>query len=1111
MRFGILGAVEVTGADGRPVRVGGSRLRALLAMLLLDVNRPVSVDRLVDGLWDARPPADAANALQSLVSRLRAALEPCRQAGSTGRLVESGPGGYRLVADPDTVDAHRFTALATTGRRELAAGDPVAAAATLARALALWRGPALADITEAPYTASAAARLNEARLTATEDHAEAALAAGRHAELVGDLQALAGEHPLRERLGGLLVRALYACGRQADALAAYQRIRQALAEELGMDPSPELRAVHQSVLRQDPTLLAARPTGARSGEPVTNLRAQFTSFVGRDADLTRVGTLLGEARLVTLVGPGGAGKTRLAVESAARLDGSFPGGVWLVELAPAAEPAELPHLVADALGVRQATRFTGHRDTGPVRTTDPTDRLVRALAGRQLLLVLDNCEHLVDAAAGFVERLLCDCPGVRVLATSREPLGITGEMLYPVPPLATPPDRVGATEALDYPAVRLFVDRGVAARPDFTVHTGNVAAVARVCRRLDGMPLAIELAAARLRVLPVDQVAARLDDRFGLLTSGSRTALPRHRTLRAVVEWSWDLLDDRERVLARRLSAFSAGATLDAAERVCAGEGLAADEVFDVLAGLVDRSLVEADTADRSTDRCGSAGQVADSVPRYRMLETVRAYAAERLVASGEQQRTREAHARYFLDLAETADPGLRGHHQLDWIGRLVAEQDNLHATLRWAVETPDPEIAVRMVSALTWYWVLRGHHAEAVDWARQVVTAVGDEPPTGRLADYVGCLLGASIDPADPGTLVPVVDRGLRMLAEAGEPEPRRPLFLLLRLLTALLGDQPGSPGALLDTWLVDPDPWIRAFARSARGAVRLNQGEPEAAVEDLEVGLAGHRSVGDRWGMCQCLTHLAELAGYQGDNPRAVALMDEAGRCAGELGATAELPELVLRRSMVRSRTGDLTGARADMAEARRWADRLPQPHLRALVLLAEGELAWQAGRMNEAEERYDQARQVTPAEGGEPQARALAGCAVARCALARGEVLRARELVAAALAVPRLLIDRPVTASVLETLAAVELAGGDPGRAALLLGAAEATRGMPDLGNPHTRVVVAAVRRALGEPAYDRARRRGAALDRGEFFDLVGVSGDQVTPSRGRPVPPAARTPR
>ncbi|MFJ4327718.1 BTAD domain-containing putative transcriptional regulator [Streptomyces tricolor] len=561
MRFGILGPVEIHTDDGTPLDPGGPRPRALLTLLLLDAGRPVSVRRLLDGLYGPEPPAGAVAALQSQISRLRRRLAP-----HTG--IDAVPAGYTLAVDPDAVDAHRFARLAAEGRTALAAGDHPRAAALLRDALALWRGPALPDL---PDAHADRARLEELRRAVVPDRIEAELGSGCGPELVAELRALLRRHPLDERLYEQLMRALHAAGRPAEALAVYEEARRTLADELGADPSPELSALHLHLLR-DGAGAPARP----------RLPAQLTRFVGREAELSRIDRALADSRLVTLTGPGGVGKTRLALE-AARTRAGTPPDVCLVELAPLADGARIPYAVLAALGVRDGFRSPA---------TDALDRLLAVLADREVLVVLDNCEHLVDSAARTVALLLGACPGVRVLATGRESLGITGELLVPVPPLP------------EEPAVRLLRDRARAVRPDFDDH----ARVPEICRALDGLPLAIELAAARLRTLSVDELADRLHDRFRVLARGDRAKAPRHRTLRAVVEWSWELLDAEERDLASRLTVFAGGATLDAVAAVC---GVPYPE--EPLASLVEKSFLE----------------VSDG--RYRMLETIRAFAAESL------------------------------------------------------------------------------------------------------------------------------------------------------------------------------------------------------------------------------------------------------------------------------------------------------------------------------------------------------------------------------------------------------------------------------------------------------------------------------------------------
>ena len=621
--MGVLGPLEVTDAAGRPVRVAGQRVRALLILLAMDAGRVVSARSLIELLWPDERPVDAANALQSLVSRLRVAL---RQAGLPDGVVESSAVGYRLAASPAAVDALAFEAQARAGRQALAGGDPATAARLLREALARWRGPALADVAGEEFAAAPAARLAELRGAAQLDRIEAELALGAVGPaLIGELRELTAADALAERPAALMMRALAAVGRQAEALAVYQRTRDLLAEDLGVDPSRQLAQAYLAVLRQEvPAATGAvgggavgaegraapigaigtasatgsteaaensdrpdaerpdaeRPGTERPGAPRHGGSwRQPTSFVGRDPDVVGVLKQLAAERLVTLTGPGGVGKTRLAVEAAGRLTGG--GFAWLagsasfVALAPLTEPSEVPHAVLDALGLRE--RSIARR--GADGAADPIERLCAALAERDALLILDNCEHVIEPAAILVSRLLADCPGVRVLATSREPLRIGGESLYVVAPLPVPPDadpadlasrRWPETDPSSFPAVRLFADRAASVLPDFQLDAGIAASVAQICRTLDGMPLAIELAVPWLRTLTPAQLAERLDDRFALLTGGSRASLPRHQTLRATVDWSWQLLSEPERVLARRLAVFPGGATLAAAEQVCA-------------------------------------------------------------------------------------------------------------------------------------------------------------------------------------------------------------------------------------------------------------------------------------------------------------------------------------------------------------------------------------------------------------------------------------------------------------------------------------------------------------------------------------------------------------
>ncbi|WP_206502128.1 AfsR/SARP family transcriptional regulator [Streptomyces chrestomyceticus] len=751
MRYGILGTAQAHRSDGTPVALGGPRLRALLTALALRPGRALAADLLIADVWGPEPPADATGALQALVARLRR---------SVGRdAIDSVHGGYRLCADPSDVDLHRFEELAAEGAQALADADPVKAAALLDDALALWRGPALADLPEA---AGEAARAERGHLDARRTRLAAEVALGRPGQALPGLAALCADHPLDEPLQALRLRALRAAGRTAEALDAYASVRAAIVDRLGVEPGLELRNLHGELLRVEGgsggqsevaevaapppgsgggrgTETAARPSaggGARNGAGARpgNLRSRPTSFVGREDDLAAIRADLAAHRLVTLLGPGGAGKTRLSQESAEAAAAAAPDawadGVWFAELAPVDDPQTVPEAVLTALGARETvlrgTTAEELRAASDRSACDPMAQLAAFCENRRMLLVLDNCEHVIGAAAELADRLLAECPGVTLLATSREPLAVPGEAVRPVEPL---PDPV---------ALRLLADRGAAARPGFRIED-DPAACAEICRRLDGLPLAIELAAARLRLLGPRQLADRLDDRFRLLTSGSRTVLPRQQTLRAVVDWSWDLLDDAERAVLRRLSVFSGGCDLVIAEEVCgdgaegaAGAGVqvgsdgsvgaagprtwvAPRDVAVLLGSLIDKSLVV-------------AAQDGDGRMRYRLLETVSEYAGERLDEAGERPAVERRHLVAYRELARNADPLLRGPEQCAWLDRLELEHDNLRTALRRAVAAHDEHEALCLVLSLQWFWTLRDHRADARAWSA-AVAALGPDP----------------------------------------------------------------------------------------------------------------------------------------------------------------------------------------------------------------------------------------------------------------------------------------------------------------------------------------------------------------------------------------------
>ena len=691
--FRILGPVQAV-RDGRELALGGPKRRAVLALLLVAGGRVVPAERLAEDLWGALPPPGAAGTLRSHLSRLRTLVGP------DAALIARG-GGYALAAGPDQLDADRFERLARAGREGLEHGEAAAAAARFREALGLWRGRALADVADVAALAWEGARLEELRLVALEGRIEADVELGLAAEVVGELEGLVAGYPLRERLWRLLVLALYRSGRQGDALAAYRRTRTVLAEELGIEPGEELRQLERAVLRQQ--VPAAAPRRQQH-----NLPARLTSFVGRERDLAALDNLLGQAPLVTLAGAGGAGKTRLAVEFGAAAAGRFGDGAWLADLAGIADPELVPPQVMEALGVRQ----TGEM---PV-----IEALRYRLHSAELLLVLDNCEHLLGACAALAAALLGSSPGLRVLATSREPLGVPGEAVFAVSPLAVPPEGADAEALARAPAVRLFLARSALARAG-SAGAAPVAVVARICRALDGLPLAIELAAARAGVLSAEEIEAHLADRFRFLAYLRPVADPRHQALETAVAWSYELLAEREQQGLRALSVFAGGFDLAAMAAVCCdGNEPAALDLVDLLAG---KSLVVAEPA--------------TGVTRYRLLETIRQYAAERLAEAGEAEQARQRHAATFLALAgRERRPGV-----------LLREHDNFRATLDYALAAGDPA-GPRLARALGGFWLARGLLQEGQGWLeRALATGPTDPRLHADLLRLLGTVLYAAGD----------------------------------------------------------------------------------------------------------------------------------------------------------------------------------------------------------------------------------------------------------------------------------------------------------------------------------------------------------------------------
>ncbi|MDX6356648.1 MAG: hypothetical protein QOF98_3551 [Streptomyces sp.] len=1068
VHYTILGTTQALRDDGTPATLAGGRLRALLTALALRPGRVIGAETLIDEVWDGDPPAGAMGALQALVGRLRRAIGH--------EAVGSVDGGYRLVAARDDVDLYRFERLAEEGARALGDGDPVKAAGLFGDALALWRGPALADL---PDRGTAAVRSEALRLDVRRQRLTAELALGRAVQVLPELAELAASHPLDEPIHALHIRALRAAGRTADALSAYDAVRRALADALGTDPSAELRALHAELLNPAPwrpeepagkgtgegfpaapghagvpggrpaewsgphgggqygagqygagqyaggqsasgaaapgrsagpggypagtgsdrdgyaarsgsdrdgyaagsgtdrdgyasasrsdrdgyaagpvgpdgeagpgsgraavstpsaaTPSAATPSAATAGRPAGprggtdgsapagagagrrapgNARARLTSFVGRETDLAAVRGDLERARLVTITGPGGTGKTRLSQEAGDLLAERWPDGVWYAELAPVSDPRTVPEAVLTSLGLRETLLHAGSAESAiavETKSKDPARQLADYCAGRDLLLVLDNCEHVIDAAANLAELLLADCPRITVLATSREPLGVPGELVRPLDPLPDPT------------ALRLLADRGAAARPGFSVDDDPVAC-AELCRRLDGLPLAIELAAARLRSMSPRQLADRLDDRFRLLTGGSRTLLPRQQTLRAVVDWSWDLLEPAERVLLRRLAVFRGGWTLEAVEAICAdpadeipagpeasGARIDSPDAAALLASLVDKSLVLADLAEDGA--------------RCRMLETIYEYAAGRLAESGERAAVERRHITYFREFARTAEPKLRGAAQLRWFDRLEAEHENLRAALRRAVDAGDEQEALMLVMSCGWFWEVRNYSSERGYWPARVAEMGPDPfatPPAlvpverGPLEDppplageqlvearrYVRVLDLSSRDGDNEWWLDPMVNRVGVALIEAYPPHlPQSARYPgIMRPFGAFFCGDFDRLHELMNQTVeacrAQGRAWELAFALQLRAKISNDVIERKAdSVRDIGESRRLFQQLGDEWGTAETLSAEAEAAGNSGDWQRAAECCREGIALARKIGSDQHVPVLVVR----------------------------------------------------------------------------------------------------------------------------------------------------------------------------------------------------------------------
>ncbi len=1049
LRVTLLGEFQAS-RGGAALTVAGARLQGLLARLALAGGRAVEQSALIDAIWAEDPPTGPAHALQALVSRLRRTL------GSASDITQVA-GGYRLEVDAADVDALRFEQLAAAGRERLRAGDTIAAAALLGEAVTLWGDrPGTEPTVVTAIAPAAATRLAHVSVEAVADLADAELSLGRADAASAHLTALLAENPVHERAAALLMDALAAQGRQAEALALYERVRATLADNLGTDPGAALRERHLSLLRAEQPAPQASPS---------NLPAPLTSFIGRDDDLARIGTLLAAGRLVTVLGPGGAGKTRLAVEAARNHRHEYRDGAWMIDLASVTESDKVGAAVLAGIGLRGGPMFEARAQGAEL------DTLVDHLGSRESLLLVDNCEHLIDAVAHLVAALLSRCPALRVLATSREPLAVDGETLVPLGPLTLPGLDDGVEQALQTASVRLFTERAAAVRPGFAVDKTTLPQVRQVVRSLDGMPLALELAAARLRTLSLPELADGLSDRFRLLTTGSRTALPRHRTLRAVIAWSWQLLSDQERTVAERVSILPGGVTTASATAVCAGTAVPAAEIPELLASLVDRSLL----------------QLAADPGRYRMLETLREYGTERLAETGDLGTIRDLAAGYFVELIARYDSQLRGPGQLTAIRGITAEYDNALAALRRRCDVGDATGAVTLALNLTWYWLIFGRHRDAAYWLGEALAVPGGEPTPDR--DSARAIYLLNRGDTQPGLTAEQTMDDQAEIRELADRLLTWPSSLPGRAsaLTALplaIMQQEQAALVIIDHLADGDDVWLSGLAHMFRVQIAENAGDLDKVRTDVEAALACFRQAGDRWGQAAVLPMRAQLRKYD-DLDGALADLREARSLAGEFGSLSLGDDVFidLRWIDLYLRSGDTDRAIAMIGSARERTLRASSPEMLLLVEAWEAVLWVRLGDLERARKLLDDAERGLHGDTTFPgdHARTLIGSTRATLCMELGDLVGAHEALVKAYAAALKTRDLPILSLVAVNAAALAEAHERHHEAAVLLGAASRLRGAHDHTDRQVRELTRRGQAALGEDVFATAYGKGWALDR------------------------------
>ncbi|MCZ6662376.1 MAG: BTAD domain-containing putative transcriptional regulator [Actinobacteria bacterium] len=939
MDFRILGPLEVEGDDG-PIQVRGRMEKALLALLVVNAGAVVSVDVIAEELWGDHPPPTAIKTVRSYVSRLRRRLGKAVNIETTGT-------GYALNANRATIDVSRFEDLLYSGIEHRRGGSHELAASELASALDEWRGPALAGLEDHNFARIEAARLDSRRLEALEARLACDLELGRHRQLVAELEQLVSAHPHHEAFWKHLMMALYRSDRQADALGAFRDAKASLGDELGIEPSEELRELEEQILLQDPALLSPERE-----DRVHNLPTSLDSFVGRDTELNEIRILLTDYRCVTLTGVGGSGKTRLGIEAARSIVDGYPDGARWTELATINDPDGLAEHILLTFG-----------EPGS-HAADPGGVLVEILRPKRFLLILDNCEHMIGPVAELTDRLLTECPDLWVLATSREALGIAGEAVYHVPTLEVPewgdsPDQVRGTEA-----ALLLAERVRAHIHDFTVDEQTASFVTTICRKLDGIPLALELGAARMRTMTIGELADGIDNRFELLTKGNRTAPPRQQTLRATIEWSYELLTPAARRTFRALGVFVGPWTLKAARAVTLE-----DETEFTTVGLVDELV----------DKC-----LVETTPagRFRLLETMRQFAFEQLVVGGEAPTIGRRHRDWYRETAIRENPELRGSQQVSAWTRLEQDHDNLRAAIQWSLDNGDTDGALELVAALGYFWMVRGYWSEAWRWLERALAAQGGSPLAR--AEAITAEAITEVIRVNFGTVKELLGEALVVFEEANVPSSHARASLL-----HAVGEYQSEFGAanellqkVYDSSVASDDSWSAAFVARYLGEI----GSDVDDISLLEESYQRFMRLGDRWNAAFSMyfisgwylssemymeseesawkardlaadigdiiwhahaTRNLGLAAFQtGDHDRARKYMSEALERLSAIGDDACSSTLNRNLAALALESGDTAEAIRLIAEAIRSAIRLGSPMTGSITLWRAAEIAVAVG---------------------------------------------------------------------------------------------------------------------------------------------------------------------